>query len=183
METKLVLHPQLGCLPQDTLVLHFWKMIKLRELTEMTRDRWAQSREIGAVRAQILEFPVSKAHVAQLPEWLAFTFNIFLYCSLYPFDYKEVLTNKNNWMLIILQHDLQAQYRQKEHEMRLTWNARMRGMKIFPLLLGSGPSINFWSTVTDLPPWVITSVIVFTKSGIHAVPLGRICILNHPNSS
>lgn len=58
---------------------------------------------------------------------------------------------------------------------KLTWNANMTGISIFPLSFGFGPSINFLSTKIPLLPFSTTSVIVLTKLGIQAVPFGRIC--------
>lgn len=57
--------------------------------------------------------------------------------------------------------------------LKLTWNAKMNGISIFPFSLGFGPSINFLSTWRDLLPFNTTSVIVLTKLGIQAVPFGR----------
>lgn len=54
----------------------------------------------------------------------------------------------------------------------------MRGMKNFPLSFGLGPSINFLSTMIALLPFEMTSVIIFTKCGIQAVPSGRTCGFN-----
>lgn len=58
---------------------------------------------------------------------------------------------------------------------KLTWNAKIKGMNNLPLSFGFSPSINFLSTKIPLLPLETTSVIVFTKLGIQAIPLGRIC--------
>lgn len=57
---------------------------------------------------------------------------------------------------------------------KLTWNAKMIGIYIFPLSFAFGPSINFWSTRMPLFPFKVTSVMVLTKFGIQGVPVGRI---------
>ena len=51
-------------------------------------------------------------------------------------------------------------------------------MKNFPLSFELGPSMDFLPTAIALLPFEMTYVIIFTRCGIQAVPLGRTCDLN-----
>lgn len=88
--------------------------------------------------------------ITQLPERLFLFFDITHYGTFDIFDNEEILEMKERHalpLITIRKHKKKDNDVDKRNDIpKFTWKAKIYGMKIFPRKLGSGPSINFWST-------------------------------------